>query len=215
MLEPLRHILDKSTIVLASQSPRRKQILTNLGLNLVIKPSHAEENLDKSLYVGKPFEYTKDTAALKTDAVFQEVDHEYENQNLLVIGTDTVVTYQGTIYEKPRDKDDAFRILSTLNNTSHSVFSGIKMIWRTAGGVKKNVSFYEETKVKFANVSDEVLKSYIETGDPMDKAGGYGIQGIGGNLIEGIQGDYFNVMGFPVHRFSVKLTELVLDDDLM
>ena len=210
MLEPLRHILDKSKIVLASQSPRRREILQNiLGLDLIIRPSHAEENLDKSKYEGKPFSYTQDTAALKTDQVFRESDKEFENDSLLVIGCDTVVTLNGTIYEKPVDKDDAFRILNTLSGTQHSVYSGVKLIWRPLNGEMKEISFYEETSVEFAKVSEEVIKSYIETGEPMDKAGGYGIQGKGASFISGIHGDYFNVMGFPVHRFSVQLTSLL------
>ena len=210
MLEPLRHILDKSKIVLASQSPRRKEILQNiLGLDFIVRPSHAEENLDKSKYEGKPFNYTQDTAALKTDHVFRELDKEFENDSLLVIGCDTVVTYKGTIYEKPVDKDDAFRILNTLSGTNHYVYSGVKLIWRPLGGQKKEMSFYEETSVEFAAVSEDVLRSYIDTGDPMDKAGGYGIQGRGASFISGIHGDYFNVMGFPVHRFSVQLTSLL------
>ena len=210
MLEPLRHILDRSAIVLASQSPRRREVLQNIGkLNIIIRPSNAEENLEKSKYEAKSFNYTMDTAALKTDAVFESVETEYENKDLLVIGCDTVVTYKGSIYEKPKDKEDALRILNTLNGTDHEVYSGMKLIWKPLKGEKKELSFYEETKVNFASVSEDVLRGYIETGEPMDKAGGYGIQGVGASLVQGIKGDYFNVMGFPFHTFCVKLTELL------
>ena len=214
MLEPLRHILDKSAIVLASQSPRRREVLQNIGkLNIIIRPSDAEENLEKYKYEGKPFNYTMDTAALKTDAVFGTVEAEYGDKDLLVIGCDTVVTYKGCIYEKPKDKEDAFRILNTLNGTCHEVYSGMKLIWKPLKGEKKEVSFYEETKVNFARVPEDVLRGYIETLEPMDKAGGYGIQGVGASLVRGIEGDYFNVMGFPFHMFCVKLTDLLAVDD--
>ena len=91
MLEPLRHILDKSTIILASQSPRRREILKNLGLDFIVRPSNAEENLEKSKYEGKPFNYTMDTAALKTDQVFNEVDADFKDKDLLVIGCDQYI----------------------------------------------------------------------------------------------------------------------------
>ena len=210
MLEPLRHILDKSIIVLASGSPRRKEILTNIGLSFIVQPSNVEENLDKSKYDGKPFNYTMDTAALKTDDIFRKIDKEYADKPLIVIGCDTVVTYKGNIYEKPRDKADAFRILSELNGSSHSVYSGVKLIYRPVNGDKKEVSFYEETKVEFADLTDDIIRAYIETEEPMDKAGGYGIQAKGGTLVKAVNGEYFNVMGFPVYMFSVKLSSLLL-----
>ena len=211
MLEPLRHILDRSTIVLASASPRRKEILQNiLKLDIHIRPSNAEENLDKKLYDGKPFDYTMDTAALKSEQVWDEVAAEFgSSSSLLVVSCDTVVTQHGIIYEKPRDKEDAFRMLSSFSGGQHQVYSGVKLVWRPEQGEKREVSFYEGTQVDFAAVSTSVIRGYIETGEPMDKAGGYGIQGVGASLVRGIQGDYFNVMGFPVHRFAEQLTKLL------
>ena len=165
MLEPLRYILDKSTIVLASASPRRREILTNQGLSFVVRPSHVEENLDKNNYQGKPFDYTVDTAALKADDVYEKVTSEFPNGPLLVIGCDTVVTLENRIYEKPKDKDDACRMLSNLSGNSHTVYSGVKMIWRSHN--TNNVStFYEGTQVEMASLTDTVIKvshtRYIE-----------------------------------------------------
>ena len=207
MLEPVRHILNKTTIILASASPRRKEIFENLGLNFTVKPSTVDENLKKSEYVGKPFKYTVDTAALKADDVFNKVVQEYENENLVVIGCDTVVTHENIIYEKPKDVSDAARILSKLSGDTHTVYSGVKIIYQEKGGARGEVTFHEGTEVEFAELSEEVIQGYISTGEPMDKAGGYGIQGRGGSLVRGIKGDYFNVMGFPAHAFSVKFTE--------
>eukprot|EP00090_Calanus_glacialis_P014317 TRINITY_DN23088_c0_g1_i1.p1 TRINITY_DN23088_c0_g1~~TRINITY_DN23088_c0_g1_i1.p1 ORF type:complete len:220 (-),score=50.38 TRINITY_DN23088_c0_g1_i1:36-695(-) len=207
MLEPMRHFLDKTTIILASASPRRKEILQNLGLTFVVKPSTVDENLEKSKYVGRPFDYTVDTAALKADDVFKTVIKDHESDNLVVIGCDTIVTHGGTIYEKPKDVGDAARILNILSGNSHIVYSGVKLIYKEKGGVKREETFYEATEVEFAELSEEVINGYIATGEPMDKAGGYGIQGRGGSLVRGIKGDYFNVMGFPAHTFSLKLTE--------
>ena len=207
MLEPLRHLLDKTTVILASASPRRKEILQNLGLTFIVNPSTVEEDLEKSKYVGKPFDYTVDTAALKADEVFSRVASEYGDENIVVIGCDTIVTFNNIIYEKPKDVGEAARILSTLSGSTHTVYSGVKLILQEKGGGRQEITFYEGTQVQFSDLSAEVIEGYIGTGEPMDKAGGYGIQGKGASLVKGIRGDYFNVVGFPVHAFCMKLTE--------
>ena len=159
MLEPLRHILDKSTVVLASASPRRREILSNQGLKFLVRPSNVEENLDKNNYQGRPFDYTVDTAALKADDVYEKVSSECPKGSLLVIGCDTVVTYQGRIYEKPKDTDDAVRMLSSLSGSSHVVYSGVKMIWRESESSERNIStFHEGTTVEVAQLTDQIIK---------------------------------------------------------
>ena len=206
MLEPIRHILDKTTIILASASPRRKEILQNIGLKFIVQPSTIDENLTKSDYYGRPFDYTVDTAELKADDVFEKVK-DTNTEDLLVIGCDTIVTHAGTIYEKPKDVADAARVLGILSGQTHVVFSGVKMIFRGKDGRKHEETFYEATEVEFAELSEKIIEGYIATGEPMDKAGGYGIQGRGCSLVKGIKGDYFNVMGFPAHAFCCKLTD--------
>ena len=158
MLEPLRFILDKSTIVLASASPRRKEILTNQGLSFVVRPSNVKEDLDKSKYQGKPFDYSVDTAALKADDVYDKVTSEFPDGSLLVIGCDTVVTCGGNIYEKPRDKEDACRMLSKLSGSTHTVYSGVKVIWRGPHTSRKVTTFYEGTEVEMATLSDRIIE---------------------------------------------------------
>jgi len=168
-----------------------------------------EENLDKNKYIGKPFDYTVDTAELKADDVFGKVKEEYKDKDLIVVGSDTVVTKDNVIYEKPKDVDDAYRILNILNGQCHTVYSGVKIIFQSKSGGTEMIKFYEATDVKFSDLSENVIRAYIGTGEPMDKAGGYGIQGKGGSLVEHIRGDYFNVMGFPVNKFCIDLTKLL------
>ena len=115
MLEPLKYILDNSKVILGSASPRRKEIMETLGVAAIVMPSGVEENLDKGDYVGRPFDYSVDTAELKADDVFRKAKDQFKDTNLVVVGSDTVVTHQGVIYEKPKDEDDAYRILSTLS----------------------------------------------------------------------------------------------------
>ena len=122
-----------------------------------MRPSHVEENLDKNNYQGKPFDYTVDTAALKADDVYEKVRSEFPNGPLLVIGCDTVVTLENRIYEKPKDKDDACRMLSNLSGNSHTVYSGVKMIWR-GHNTNKVSTFYEGTQVEMASLTDTVIK---------------------------------------------------------
>ena len=159
MLEPLRFILDKSTVVLASASPRRREILNNQGLKFLVRPSNVEEDLEKNNYQGRPFDYTVDTAALKADDVYEKISSECPEGSLLVIGCDTVVTHQGRIYEKPKDTEDAVRMLSTLSGNSHVVYSGVKMIWRDGGSSNRKIStFYEGTTVEVAQLTDQIIQ---------------------------------------------------------
>lgn len=130
----------------------------------------------------------------------------------LVIGADTIVTIENDILEKPSDKQDAYRMLSRLSGKEHSVFTGVAIIHCDVGMENEleinAITFYEETKVKFADLSEEMLWEYIESGEPLDKAGGYGIQALGGMLVEYVQGDFLNVVGFPLNHFCKKLSEL-------
>ncbi|XP_041357343.1 probable bifunctional dTTP/UTP pyrophosphatase/methyltransferase protein [Gigantopelta aegis] len=215
MLQPIMHILNTKQIILASGSPRRKQILQNIGMKFDVVPSTFEENLNKSEFA-HPSDYVIENARLKTLAV---AEHFSKQQNILpdlIIGADTVVAMDNKIYEKPKDQSDAFSMLSQFSGRSHMVYTGIVLIMPASltGGTLpddkqfKVIKFFESTEVIMTKMSPEIINSYINTGEPMDKAGGYGIQGIGGTLVEAIKGDYFNVMGFPLHRFSRELSLL-------
>ena len=119
-----------------------------------------------------------------------------EQKNKTVIGADTVVVLGGRILGKPKNRQDATEMLTALSGRTHEVYTGVCIV-----NAEKEKGFYECTKVKFCKLTEEQISSYVATGEPMDKAGGYGIQGRGCVLVEGIEGDYFNVVGFPVSRF--------------
>lgn len=183
-------------IVLASASPRRREILESLGINFRIAPSGADEDIPEGT---PPYLAVERLSLLKAADVAKD-----ENKDALVLGADTVVVLDGEILGKPKDEEDAARMLAALSGREHSVLTGISVIRRSDA---KGVSVYEETKVKFLELSEEQIRAYVKTGEPMDKAGAYAIQGKGSLLIEKIDGDYFNVVGLPVCRLARLLAE--------
>lgn len=174
--------------ILASASPRRKELLECMGLDFEIMVSDADESaVSRDISVGL---YVQELALLKAGAVAKQA-----NKNQLIIAADTVVTLDGAILGKPADAEDAYNMLKALSGREHEVYTGVcVMSAKNAATVCKSVC----TAVKFKELTDEKIRAYIATGEPMDKAGAYGIQGLGGMLIEGIHGDYFNVVGLPV-----------------
>uniref|UniRef100_A0A3B3RK13 Acetylserotonin O-methyltransferase-like n=1 Tax=Paramormyrops kingsleyae TaxID=1676925 RepID=A0A3B3RK13_9TELE len=211
VLNPVISKLSGKLVVLASASPRRLEILTNVGMRFEVVPSWFKENLDKALFK-KPYEYAVETAKQKALEVAKRMPFKHLKTPDIVIGADTIVTVGGLILEKPVDKQDAYRILSRLNGKEHSVYTGVAIILcheKEDQEIEyKVVDFYEETKVKFADLSEEMLWEYIHSGEPMDKAGGYGIQALGGMLVEHVQGDFLNVVGFPLNHFCKELDKI-------
>ncbi|XP_026152050.1 putative bifunctional dTTP/UTP pyrophosphatase/methyltransferase protein isoform X1 [Mastacembelus armatus] len=208
VLNPVIPKLSSKLIVLASASPRRLEILRNAGLRFEVVPSWFKETLDKGLFKA-PHEYAVETAKQKALEVARRMPFKHLKTPDIVIGADTIVTVDGTILEKPVDKRDAYRMLSSLSGKEHSVFTGVAIV---ICHEKENeevdyqlIDFYEETKVKFADLSEDMLWEYINSGEPMDKAGGYGIQALGGMLVEYVHGDFFNVVGFPLNHFCKQL----------
>lgn len=187
-------------IILASASPRRKEILENMRIKFDVAVSDADESvLDKTAI--KPCIYVQELALLKAGAVFKQT----KSRDTLIIAADTIVCADGKILGKPADKEDAFKMLSELSGKCHSVFTGIcVMSSKNAFSVCKNV----ETKVYFKNLTEEKIRAYVNTGEPMDKAGAYGIQGLGALLVDRIDGDYLNVVGLP----ASKLAEVLADE---
>ncbi|KAG8225025.1 hypothetical protein J437_LFUL000002 [Ladona fulva] len=201
MLQVVKSALDAKRIILASGSPRRKDILNQVGLKYEVLPSTFEENLNPNDY-SHPYEFATDTAYHKAREVFNRTSRD-EIKPDLVIGMDTVVVCDGKMFGKPRDTNDAFKMLKKLSGTSHEVYTGVVCL-----APDRVIKFHERTEVVMAKVADEIIEGYIKTGEPMDKAGGYGIQGLGGSLIEKIDGDYYNVMGLPLHRLCVHMLNL-------
>ncbi|XP_067997466.1 probable bifunctional dTTP/UTP pyrophosphatase/methyltransferase protein isoform X2 [Melanerpes formicivorus] len=210
VLSPVLGKLVSKRVVLASASPRRQEILTNVGLRFEVVPSWFKETLEKSSFAA-PYEYAMETAKQKALEVANRMHVKHLRTPDVVIGADTIVSVDEEILEKPVDKQDAYRMLSRLNGKEHSVFTGVAIIHCSSkdNQLETEVTdFYEETKVKFSDLSEELLWEYIHSGEPMDKAGGYGIQALGGMLVEYVQGDFLNVVGFPLNHFCKKLAEL-------
>lgn len=182
-------------MILASKSPRRKEILEKIGFKLKIKSEDIEEISDKVDILEK----IKDIAYKKVYAIAKKYPGEY------VVGADTIVEVDGKIIGKPTDEKEAKIILEKLSNRSHNVITAYSFI-----NIEKNIKVtdVQVTKVYFKKLSTEMIEWYIATGEPMDKAGAYGIQDKGAIFVEKIEGDFFTVMGFPIERFVEKLSEL-------
>uniref|UniRef100_A0A3B3VJG1 Acetylserotonin O-methyltransferase-like n=1 Tax=Poecilia latipinna TaxID=48699 RepID=A0A3B3VJG1_9TELE len=205
VLNPVISKLSGKLVVLASSSPRRLEILRNAGLRFEVVPSWFKETLDKRLFKA-PHEYAVETAKQKALEVARRMPVKHLKTPDIVIGADTIVTVDGMILEKPVDKQDAYRMLSSLSGKEHSVFTGVAIVLCHEKDVDYQlIDFYEETKVKFADLSQDMLWEYINSGEPMDKAGGYGIQALGGMLVEYVHGDFLNVVGFPLNHFCKQL----------
>ncbi len=173
-------------LILASKSPRRKELLSLITTDFVIKTTDEDETLPDGI---SPKEAVETLSKIKALPFKNGVD--------TVIGADTVVAIDGKILGKPKDESDAFDMLRTLSGRTHSVFTGVTVI-----SPKGETTFSVETKVKFFELSDYEIRAYISTGEPMDKAGAYGIQQKGALLVESVGGDYFNVVGLPVSKLN-------------
>ena len=181
-------------LILASGSPRRKELLETAGLDFKVIVADVDEKIPDG---ATPREAVKALALQKAQAVAKD----YEQS--IVIGADTVVVCDGEILGKPKDEDDAFNMLRSLSGCTHTVCTGVALINGT-----EIRNFCEVTEVEFYNLSDEEIKVYIKTGEPMDKAGAYGIQGKGCVLVKQIVGDYFNVVGLPVSKVYRELSDM-------
>jgi septum formation protein len=185
-------------LVLASGSPRRRELLALLGVPFHIKVSEAEEVITSS----NPAKVTEELSRQKAEAVAEELLREMtEDQSscYIILGADTVVAADGEILGKPKNREDARQMISLLQGRTHMVYTGVTLLF-CQNGQKENLTFSEGTKVKVAPMSEKEIEDYIDTDEPYDKAGAYGIQGAFSKYIEGIEGDYFNVVGLPVHR---------------
>ncbi len=176
-------------IILASGSPRRKEILEQIGIAFQIRPAKGEEVIRGD----DPVEVVKELSAAKAGEVASDAEGD-----CLVIGADTIVVYEGRILGKPKDEQDAINMLKMLSGQKHQVYTGVTAIIK--GKVNKTITFAECTEVKIFPMEEEEIVSYVKTGEPMDKAGSYAVQGYFAKYIEGIIGDYYNVMGLPIAR---------------
>ena len=190
----------KRRMVLASKSPRRRELLEMLGAQFEVITSDCDENITGPA----PRDLVRELALRKAEAVYERLN----DPDAVVIGSDTIVTPDGVkALGKPRDRGDAVRTLTELSGKWHSVCTGIAVIGRAADNTSKKIAETVETKVKFLDLTKEECGRYADTGEPLDKAGSYGIQGRGGALVEKIDGDYYSVVGLPVSRLRVILRD--------
>ncbi len=182
--------------ILASASPRRKELLTQAGFRFQVIPSSAEEKPTKTI----PSEIVMQLASQKAEDIFRRCGQE----DCVVIGADTIVVYRDEIMGKPADREEAYDMLSMLADRTHQVYTGVSLIISRKGSVCTR-TFYESTDVTFCPISREDLHAYVETGEPLDKAGAYGIQGSFAVHVKCIRGDYNNVVGLPVCRLYQEL----------
>jgi len=211
---------NKPKLILASQSPRRREILDMMGLrenkHYVVQPSPLDESsLQEELVESKisSIDYTRRLAEAKAYALAdshakQNDNDDNTNGTTLYLGSDTIVELDESILEKPRDANDAKRMLNLLSGRQHHVHTGVAL-YRLDSGTNDNPdrisligSFTDTACVMFTDLTEEDVDAYIISGEPMDKAGSYGIQGIGGQFVKTISGDFFTVMGLPMHKTS-------------
>ncbi len=176
-------------IILASQSPRRRELLERMGISQFdVIPAKGEERADPSLTPEQLVEALSRQKAAEVAAAHPDA---------LIIAADTVVAVDGAVLGKPRSREDAADMLKRLSGREHTVYSGLTVSWQG-----RSITQHEATTVRFRPLTQADITHYISTGEPMDKAGSYGIQGYGCTLVEGISGDYYNVVGLPVCRLS-------------
>jgi septum formation protein len=181
-------------IILASSSPRRRELLQAIGMPFTVLTSDVDETTPSGL---TPAEIVESLAVRKARAIAGK------ESTGLVLGADTIVVMDEHVLGKPRDEADAFRMLQSLQGRAHTVYSGVAIIDAASG--REEVA-HCATAVRIRPLSEREIRSYIATGEPMDKAGSYAIQGIGATIVEGIEGDYFNVVGLPLRLTSELLS---------
>ncbi|KAL0136656.1 maf-like protein [Mucor lusitanicus] len=206
---PVLNNLSKKTIVLASASPRRREILTDMGLDFSVVTTLEPDENDPTAYRTRA-EYVSDTAYMKAKEVFERCQQDPELPTAdIVIAADTVVVKDECVLEKPKDKDHALEMLQQLNGQTHYVLTGVQIMYKINDKVER-IEFVERTEVQFSQMDPEIIQAYVDSGEPFDKAGGYGIQGQASLFVESIHGDYWNVVGLPKNHLFRELIKLSL-----
>lgn len=214
---PLLNRLSGRRVILASASPRRQDILASIGLRPEIVPSTFEENLPKSEFKGPAaFEYPVQTSLRKALEVYERlVEQDVDDPPDFIIAADTVVVKDEEILEKPLDAMDNMRMLAELNDGECEVITGVTVLFpiiESPGYKIKSLS--ERTVVRFASNPAPLLQAYVDSGEGLDRAGGFAIQGKASFLVRAIEGDYNNVVGFPLHSFCSMVHEMIDTDEL-
>ena len=199
--------MTEKTIILGSASPRRRELLAQIGAEFEVRVSNKEEVYHSTV----PEEIVKELALMKAENVAEELAEENPAgavKSTVVIGADTIVVLDGKILGKPADEADAVRMLNSLQGRRHDVYTGVAILDYDENGEKHVYNYPVGTAVHVNEMTEEEIRAYVETKDPLDKAGAYGIQGRFAAHIDRIEGDYYNVVGLPVSRVYRTLREL-------
>lgn len=194
-----------NTFILASASPRRTALLNQAGIEHLVMPSKCAEQSDEVL----PPKVVEDLSCQKANDVYLRYLSEHPEESFIVLGSDTIVAYNDTILGKPADHDDAVRMISLLQNNTHQVYTGVTLLTHTQG-TTQTITFHECSEVMVYPMSTEEITQYVNTNEPFDKAGGYGIQGRFAVHIKGIRGDYNNIVGLPIAGIYQRIKNLFL-----
>jgi len=188
--------IKEMNIILASGSPRRKELLAQAGFDFEVEVSNADENVAEE----SPTEMVEELAARKAEAVVNL--HNKKEDNCLVIGADTIVVLDGKILGKPSDEADARAMLASLSGRTHQVYTGVALFSVKEGIIEKKTTFHECTDVTMVSMTEKEIADYVASGDPMDKAGAYAVQGIGKVYLKGYDGDYNSIVGLDTHMIK-------------
>ena len=187
-------------IVLASASPRRLELLRQIGIEPEVIVSHVEEKVTSNV----PGEVVMELAGQKAEDVAKD-----QEPGVIVIGSDTVVAVDGTILGKPKDHEDAVRMITSIAGRVHQVYTGVCVVKKGAPGEKdRMLKFYDETDVEVYPMTEEEIREYAMSSEPMDKAGAYAVQGFFARYIKGLRGSYANVMGLPVSKLYQEMKKI-------
>lgn len=195
-------------VILASGSPRRKEIMDIMGIKYEVISSDVKEEVHET----EPAAMVKALAILKSNAVADIINKEKQkDQEYIIIGADTMVFYEENALGKPKDVEDAVRMISMLSGNTHEVYTGVGIVILHYDGTREELSTAVSTKVSVQDMTMAQIREYVATGEPMDKAGAYAIQGQFGIYIKEIQGDYYNVVGFPIAKIYSMLLKKGID----
>ncbi|MCI6858725.1 MAG: Maf family protein [Eubacterium sp.] len=186
-------------IILASGSPRRRELLSRTGFDFTVQVSNADENVEEEV----PEKLVEELAQRKAKAVF-----DLQKEDCLVIGADTIVVKDGKTLGKPKDKEEAVEMLLSISGRTHQVYTGVALFMLREGKCVAQKVFHECTEVEMTEMTEQEIRAYVKSGEPLDKAGAYGIQGKAAVFIRGIRGDYYNVVGLPVCRVYHEMQDM-------
>ncbi len=192
-------------LILASASPRRKELLKKADIPFIVMPADIEE----VSCAGEPADVAEEISSYKAEYVAEKLIKEKKQDSFVILSADTIVTVDGKVLGKPKDEEEAFKVLKKLQGREHEVYTGVTIAVKHPGKNVHYKQFHEKTRVKIYPVSDEQIRDYISTGEPLDKAGSYAIQGSFAKYIKSIKGDYSNVVGLPVGRVFKELKQFL------